>query len=183
MTGMSYSDEVRNSRCSVITQSHTFIIFFSIRQKNRAPHETPSLCSKCPQEVKLQSMIIIITFLHHSPLLSLPTKPTNFLSAKLAHSPPSLPSSSINCTFLADIPNQQLLQTQTTSTNVQKSLSHSFLYWLQFFPWQQGQKEIAKLDSKQLSLAGLGREQGVSCLLCLRCSSDATELKPGLVEQ
>lgn len=94
-----------------------------------------------------------------------------------------LPSSFINCTFLADTPNQQLLWTQTTSINVQKSLSHSFLYWLQFFSWQQGQKEIAKLDSKQVSLEGLGREQGVSYLLCLRCSSDATELKPWLVEQ
>lgn len=73
--------------------------------------------------------------------------------------------------------------TALDTDNIQKSLSHSFLYWLQFFSWQQGQKEIAKLDSKQVSLEGLGREQGVSYLLCLRCSSDATELKPWLVEQ
>lgn len=170
---MSYSDEVRNSRCSVITQSHTFIIFFH-KTKNRAPNETPSLCSKCPQEVKLQSMIIT-TFLHHSPLLSLPT----VLSAKLAHSPS--PSQLLH---KLHVPRRYTKPTTALDTdNIQKSLSHSFLYWLQFFSWQQGQKEIAKLDSKQVSLEGLGREQGVSYLLCLRCSSDATELKPWLVEQ
>lgn len=86
----------------------------------------------------------------------------------------NLPSSIINCMFLADIPNQQLLYAQAASINVQKSLSHSFLYWLQFFSWQQ--KEIAKPDSKQLSRGGLGREQGVSCLLCLRCSTEHLSL-------
>lgn len=64
------------------------------------------------------------------------------------------------------VPCRYTKPTQKTSVNVQKSLSHSFLYWLQFFSWQQGQKGIAKPASKQLSLEGLGREQGVSSLLC-----------------
>lgn len=111
--------------------------------------------------------MIITIFLHHSPLLSLPTVQQNLLIL------PPLPSSIINCTFLADTPNQQWFQTQATSINVQKSLSHSFLYWLQFFSWQQGLKEIAKLDSKQISLEGLGREQGVSI-----CSASGVPVMP-----
>lgn len=44
-------------------------------------------------------------------------------------------------------------------------------------------KRLQSLTAEQLSLEGLGREQGASYLLYPRCSSDATELKPHLAEQ
>lgn len=54
---------------------------------------------------------------------------------------------------------------------------HSFL-------GSKGRKRLQNLTVKTaLSLQGLGREQGVSFLLGLRCSSDATELEPWLAEQ
>lgn len=51
------------------------------------------------------------------------------------------------------------------------------------FLGSKDRKRLQSLTAEQLSLEGLGREQGVSYLLCPRCSSDATKLKPQLVEQ
>lgn len=51
------------------------------------------------------------------------------------------------------------------------------------FLGRKDRKRLQSLTAEQLSRGGLGRELGVSYLLCPRCSSDATELELRPVEQ